>query len=120
MCRFGEYPVGSPNSESPCGTGFSSFLSEKSPSVDFLPFVPDDAPISWSGIPEGHMNFILYPWHLLMLALSAWINREQEEIIAYLRTENQELREKFGKDPILLNDNQRRRRAVHGVASNAC
>jgi hypothetical protein len=60
------------------------------------------------------MDFILQPWHLLVLALSAWINREQEEIIEYLQMENQVLREKLGKKRILLNDDQRRRLAIKG------
>ena len=60
------------------------------------------------------MEFILHPWHLLVLALSAWINREQEKLIEYLRVENEVLREKLGKGRILLNDDQRRRLAVKG------
>ena len=60
------------------------------------------------------MEFILHPWHLLILALSALINHEQEKVIEYLRTENQILREKLGKGRILLNDDQRRRLAVKG------
>lgn len=41
-------------------------------------------------------------------------NREQQRVIAHLRTENQVLKEKFGKKRILLNDDQRRRLAVKG------
>jgi hypothetical protein len=59
------------------------------------------------------MSFILHPWHLLVFALSAWINREQEEVIQYLQAENQILREKLGPGRILLNDDQRRRLAVN-------
>lgn len=59
------------------------------------------------------MEFILHPWHVLVLALSAWICREQEKAIEYLRTENQVLREKLGKGRILLNDGQ------HGDANLA-
>ncbi len=62
------------------------------------------------------MEFILHPWHLLVLALSAWINHDQEKVNEYLRVENQVLREKLGKGRILLNDNQRRRLAVKGKA----
>ena len=36
------------------------------------------------------------------------------DLIDYLRTENQVLREKLGKKGILLNDDQRRRMAVKG------
>ena len=60
------------------------------------------------------MPFILQPWHLFFLILTSWINRKQQEVIEYLRTENQVLREKLGKKRILLNDDQRRRLAVKG------
>ena len=60
------------------------------------------------------MEFVLHPWHLLLLSLSALINHEQEKAFEYLKTENQVLREKLGKGRILLNDDQRRRLAVKG------
>jgi putative transposase len=60
------------------------------------------------------LEFILKPWHLIVIYVPAWVNREQQEIIEYLRTENQVLREKLGKKRILLNDDQRRRLAVVG------
>ena len=50
------------------------------------------------------MNFILQPWHIMILAVSAWVNREQAQAIEYLITENRVLREKLGKGRILLND----------------
>jgi transposase InsO family protein len=56
----------------------------------------------------------LQPWQLLLLVLAGWVNRQQQDAIAYLRTENQILREKLGKKRILLNDDQRRRLAVKG------
>ncbi len=49
---------------------------------------------------------ILRPWHLILLALAGWINREQQRVIEYLITENQVLREKLGKNRILFNDDQ--------------
>ena len=58
------------------------------------------------------MNFILQPWQLFFLILAGWVNRQQQEVIEYLRTENQVLKEKLGKKRILLNDDQRRRLAV--------
>ena len=58
------------------------------------------------------MNFVLQPWQLLLLILAGWINRQQQQVIDYLRTENQVLKEKLGKRRILLNDDQRRRLAV--------
>ncbi len=58
------------------------------------------------------MNFILQPWQLFFLILAGWVNRQQQDVIEYLQTENQVLREKLGKKRILLNDDQRRRLAV--------
>ena len=60
------------------------------------------------------MNFVLRPWQLLLLILASWINRDQQDAIEYLLTENQVLREKLDKRRILLNDDQRRRWAVKG------
>ncbi len=54
------------------------------------------------------------PWQLYFVILAGWINRQQQEVIEYLRTENQVLKEKFGKKRILLNNDQRRRLAVKG------
>ncbi len=60
------------------------------------------------------MNFILQPWQLAFAILAGWINQRQQEAIAYLRTENQVLRETLGPKRILLDDDQRRRLAVQG------
>jgi len=60
------------------------------------------------------MNFVLQPWQLLLLVLAGWINRKQQNIIDYLKTENEVLREKLGKKRILLSDGQRRRLAIKG------
>jgi putative transposase len=60
------------------------------------------------------MSFIIRPWHIFLLALAGWVNRNQQYMIEYLITENQILREKLGKKLILLNDDQRRRLAVKG------
>jgi transposase InsO family protein len=60
------------------------------------------------------MNFILQPWHLLLLAFAGLANREQQQALEYLRTENGVLKEKLGKKRILLNDDQRRLLAVKG------
>ena len=58
------------------------------------------------------MSFILRPWQLYFLILAGWIHRQQQEVIEYLRTENQVLKEQIGKKRILLSDDQRRRLAV--------
>ena len=60
------------------------------------------------------MSFILQPWQFFVLIVAGWMNRQQQQAIEYLRTENQVLKEKFGKKRILLNDDQRRRLAVQG------
>jgi Integrase core domain len=62
------------------------------------------------------MNSILQPWHLLVMILAGWINRRQQDIIDYLRTENQILKETHGKKRILLTDDQRLRLAIKGKA----
>ena len=60
------------------------------------------------------LDFVLKPWHLIVLYVASRLNREQQRIIEYLQVENQVLREKLGKKRILLNDDQRRRLAVKG------
>jgi hypothetical protein len=60
------------------------------------------------------MKFILQPWHLMLIILASWVNRQQQAVIEYPRTENAVLKEKLGKKRILLTDDQRRRLAVKG------
>ena len=60
------------------------------------------------------MKFILQPWQLMLIILASWVNRQQQEVIEYLRTENAVLKEKLGEKRILLTDDQRRRLAVKG------
>ena len=60
------------------------------------------------------MNFVLQPLQLLVVSLAGWLNREQQAVVEYLRTENQILKEIHGKKRILLTDGQRRRLAVKG------
>ena len=60
------------------------------------------------------MKLILQPWQLMLIILASWVNREQQEVIEYLRTENVVLKEKLGKKRILLTDDLRRRLAVKG------
>ena len=60
------------------------------------------------------MDFILQPWQLYLVILAGWINRQQQEVIQYLLTENRVLKETHGNKRILLNDDQRRRLAVKG------
>jgi len=60
------------------------------------------------------MNFVLQPWQLLLIILAGWMNRRQQQVIDYFRTENQILKEKLGQRRILLDDDQRRRLAAKG------
>jgi putative transposase len=55
-----------------------------------------------------------HPWLFLLMLLSGWINRYQEEMMTYLKEENKILKEKIGKKRIILNDDQRRRLAIKG------
>ena len=67
------------------------------------------------------MSFVLQSWQVYLVILCGWINREQQEVIEYLRTENAVLKEKLGKQRILLNDNQRRGLAAKGSSvANGC
>lgn len=60
------------------------------------------------------MDFVLHPWQFYVVILAGWIHRQQQQVIHYLRTENQVLKETHGPKRILLNDDQRRRLAVQG------
>ena len=48
---------------------------------------------------------------LLVLTMAGWLNRQQEDVIDYLREENRVLREQLGSQPLRLSDAQRRRLA---------
>jgi hypothetical protein len=58
--------------------------------------------------PEEDVKAFLPPWQLFLLILAGWVNRQQQDVIEYLLTENRVLREKLGKKRILLNDDQRK------------
>jgi hypothetical protein len=53
--------------------------------------------------------------HIFAMALAGWMNREQQDVIAYLREENRILREKLGHKRIILNEPQKRRLATAGM-----
>ena len=52
------------------------------------------------------------PLHFFAVAIAGWMNRQQQEAIAYLKEENRILREKLGQKRILLSVAQKRRLAV--------
>jgi hypothetical protein len=55
------------------------------------------------------------PWKLLIVAIAGWMNRQQQDVIQYLRTENQVLREKLGGKRLILNESQKCRLATAAV-----
>ena len=52
------------------------------------------------------------PLTFFAVALAGWMNRQQQDAIEYLRTENRILREKLGHKRIILNVAQKRRLAT--------
>ena len=47
------------------------------------------------------------PWTFFAVAIAGWMNRQQQQVIEYLRTENQILRAKLGTERALLNGSQK-------------
>lgn len=62
------------------------------------------------------MNALLTPFQLLLVSLAGWINRQQQDLIEYLKEENRVLRELHGKQCLRFNDRQRRRLVVRAKA----
>ena len=70
------------------------------------------------------------PMVMLLTMIAGWMNRQQQEIIEYLKAENgilrDELRKATGRKRILLNNKQRRKLAIlgkrlgRGVLSQVC
>jgi hypothetical protein len=65
------------------------------------------------------MSFILQPWQLFFLVLSAWVNRYQQQTIDFYISQTKALLKCQGKKRILLNDDQRRMLAVKGESDQA-
>ncbi len=59
------------------------------------------------------MNAI-HAWQLLLVALAGWMNRQQQNVIAYIQEENRILKHKLKDKRIRFTDNERRRLAVKG------
>ena len=57
-----------------------------------------------------HLN----PWHILLVSIAGWMNREQNAVIEYLQEENRVLHELLGNKRPRLNNDQRRRLAAKG------
>ena len=57
---------------------------------------------------------LFQPWQLLLVTLAGWINRQQQDVIAYIQEENRILRNKLKGKRIRFTDDDRRRLAVKG------
>lgn len=51
-------------------------------------------------------------WLFVLISVAGWMNRQQQDVIAYLQEENRVLRERLGDRRLLLNDAQKRRLAI--------
>lgn len=58
----------------------------------------------------------LRPLEILLLSLAGWLNRHQQDVIAYLQEENRVFKEHVGKRRLRLTDSRRRRLAAKGKA----
>lgn len=55
-------------------------------------------------------------WQLLLVGLAGWMNRHQQDVIAYIQEENQILKNRLTGKRIRFTDDERRRLAVKGKA----
>ena len=60
------------------------------------------------------MKAEIYPLQVLLLTVSGWVNRHQQEVIEYLVEENRVLKEQMKGRRLRLTDEQRRRLAAKG------
>jgi len=58
------------------------------------------------------MTAATLPLQLLLLTVSGWVHRHQQDVIAYLVEENRVLKEQLGRRKLRLTDDQRRRLAA--------
>ena len=58
------------------------------------------------------MTNAIQPFHLLVIALAGWLNRQQQVVIDYLIEENRVLKEQLGGQRLRFTDEQRMRLAV--------
>ena len=62
------------------------------------------------------MTIFLHPFHLLVIALAGWINRDQQAVIDYLIEENRVLKNQLEGRRLRFTDEQRIRLAVKAKA----
>ena len=58
------------------------------------------------------MRADFYPLQILLFTISGWVNRRQQDMIAYLVEENRVLKEQLNGRRLRLTDEQRRRLAA--------
>ena len=58
------------------------------------------------------MRAEFYPLQVLLAGLAGWLNRHQQNVIAYLVEENRVMKEQLGGKRLRLTDDQRRRLAA--------
>ena len=58
----------------------------------------------------------LFPLQYLVVTLALWLNRQQQEVIDYLKEENRLLKAKHGDRRIQFTDAERRRLAIRAKA----
>lgn len=58
------------------------------------------------------MTSAIQPFHLLVIALAGWLNRQQQAVIDYLIEENRVLKAQLEGRRVLFNDDQRMRLAL--------
>ena len=58
------------------------------------------------------MTAATFPLQVLLLTVAGWVNRHQQDVIAYLVEENHVLKEQMHGRKLRLNDDQRRRLAA--------
>jgi len=66
----------------------------------------------YSGISVRAMSNAMQSFHLLVIALAGWINRQQQVVIDYLIEESRVLKEQLGGQRLQFTDEQRMRLAV--------
>src|SRR5260370_41214823 len=54
----------------------------------------------------------MQPWQLVLMGVSGWMNRKQQQLIDYLLEENRVLREQLGKRRLRFSDAQKKRLAL--------
>jgi len=62
------------------------------------------------------MSNVMQSFHLLVIALAGWLNRQQQVVIDYLIEENRVLKEQLGGQRLQFTDEQRMRLAVQAKA----